>query len=338
MDEAQSLARLVFGFMPAQMVHAAATLGLADLIGEGSRTAADLAQATGTDADSLRRLLRALAVFGVFVESEPDRFALAPMGTALRTDVPHSLHQLVVSLLDDTIWRSWGELAYAVRTGRSALEHVSGRPLFEYLAADPERGAAFNAAMSAGTTADAALLVAAWDFSRYRTVVDVGGGTGVLLATILQAHPGLQGVVFDNATGAKQAAATLAAAGVDQRARVEVGDFFESVPAGGDAYLLKSVLHDWDDERCVTILRNCRRAMSTQDRLLVVEMVLPERVGPGADPFALITDVNLLVLTTGRERGEADFRHLLDRAGFDLVTLGGPAGRYAVIEGAPRSG
>jgi hypothetical protein len=331
-----SLARLIFGFMPAQMVHAAAALGLADLIGVGSRTPADLAEATGAHADSLRRLLRALTVLGLFAEAKPDRFALTPVGAALRADVAHSVRPLVMSLFDDTIWRSWGDLAYAIRTGRPALERTTGRPLFEYFAADGARSAAFNAAMSAGTRTDAALLVAEWDFSRYRTVIDVGGGNGALLATVLLAHPGLRGVVFDTPAGAKQAAATLAAAGVDQRGRIEVGDFFESVPAGGDAYLLKSVLHDWDDERCVTILRNCRLAMSVGDRVLAVEMVLPDRIGPDVDPFAVITDVNLMVLTTGRERSEADFRRLFHLAGFDVVAVSGPVGRHRVIEGAPR--
>jgi hypothetical protein len=241
-----------------------------------------------------------------------------------------------MSYFHEEIWRSWGELAQAIRTGRPALERITGTPVFDYLAGSTERSATFNAAMSAGTRSEAALLAAVRDFSGARTVVDVGGGAGELLAAILSAAPGVRGVVFDTEAGAKEAAATLDAAGVGPRARVETGDFFRSVPAGGDVYLLKSVLHDWDDERCVTILANCRRAMSTGDRLVVVEMLLPDRIGPGVDPFALISDVNLMVLTTGRERSAADFRRLFDLAGFELTEISEPIGRHRVLDGVPR--
>src|SRR3954447_10368728 len=194
---AATLARIAFGYMPAQMVHAAAALGIPDLLGAEPRTAADLAEAAGAHEDSLRRLLRALCVFGVLAEPEPDRFALTPIGGALRADAPHSVRPLVMSYFDDPIWRSWGELAHAVRTGRPALERVTGTPVFEYLAGNAERSATFNAAMSVGTRSDAAALAAVRDFSGAQTVVDVGGGAGELLAALLSATPGLRGVGCD---------------------------------------------------------------------------------------------------------------------------------------------
>lgn len=334
MDDAAaaSLVRMAFGYMPAQIVHAAAALGIPDLLGATTRGTPDLATATGAHEASLRRLLRSLAVLGLVTEAEPDHFALTAMGTALRADAAHSVRPLVMAYFDAAILRSWGDLPRVVRTGRPALEEV-----FAYLAGDPERHARFNAAMSAGTEAEAPLLTAALDYSRFATVVDVGGGSGTLLAAILNAHPGMRGVVFDTPAGVDGARETLSAAGVSDRSLVESGDFFESVPAGGDAYLLKSVLHDWDDGRCVTILRNCRRVMSTGDQLLVVEMLLPDRIGPDTDLFAVISDLNLMLLTPGRERTENEFRTLLDRAGFELVAVSGPAGRHWILRAEPRT-
>lgn len=194
----------------------------------------------------------------------------------------------------------------------------------------------FNDAMAADTEAVADALAADYDFSKFRTVVDVGGGNGTLISAVLAATPGLSGIVFDTATGVKNAAAAVAAAGVADRCEIVVGDFFEAVPAGGDAYLMKSVIHDWDAERGTEILRNCRRAMSADARVLLVEMMLPGGPEP-ADPISAWSDLHMMVTTGGRERTEAEFRHLLEAGGFTLTALTAPlAGTgYRVIEGTP---
>ncbi|MGH3838293.1 MAG: methyltransferase [Pseudonocardiaceae bacterium] len=326
---------VVFGYMPAQVIHVAARLGIADHLASGAMTSAELAALTETHAPSMHRLLRSLACLGVVAEIEPDRFTLEPAGAPLQTEAPDSIRALVMLFCSDAAWRSWGELEYSVRTGQPAWERVTGMTPFEYFAQHPDQAATFNAAMADHTRAVAPTILAGYDFSRFGTLVDVGGGDGTLIAAILNASPAMRGVLFDLPAGVEAAARTLEAAGVTDRCRVVTGDFFASVPEGADAYLLKSVIHDWDDERAVAILRSCYRAMPTTGTVLVVESVLPLRAESPETTGTVMSDINMLVSTGGRERTEDQFRALFAAASLELTKIIGVGADYHVIEGSP---
>ncbi|MEV5944276.1 methyltransferase [Streptomyces sp. NPDC051994] len=334
---AAHLYRLAFGFIPAQMIHAAARLRLPDLLAERSLTTGELADLTGTHAPSLRRLMRGLASIGLVEEGEGGAFRLTPAGAPLRSDVPGSVRPMLMPYFDEGIWASWGRFLDSVRTGRPAVESVTGGSVFDHFAADPELAAEFNAAMAVSGGAEAWSLAQSFDFTGVRTVVDIGGGSGALLAVLLGHHRGLRGILVDTPAGVSDAPAAFAAAGVADRCEITAGDFFTSVPGGGDLYLIKSVLHDWDDEECVRILRNCRRAMDSTGRVLIVEVIAPAVVNPTTDPFLTASDLNLLVLTRGRERTQEEFAHLLKEAGLRLTGVGDPVGfnGYRTIEARP---
>ncbi|HEV2783427.1 MAG TPA: methyltransferase [Actinophytocola sp.] len=336
MTDGPSLLDTVLGLAPAQIIHVAARLGLADHLAGGPKTGAELATATGSHGPSLHRLLRALVCLGVVTQADGDRFALAPRGMPLRSDAPDSIRSLVLLYCSERGWRSWGALEYGIRTGKVPAEHVTGMPAFEYFAAHPELGAEFNAAMAEFTRSIAPAVIGGYDFARFGTLVDVGGGNGTLLAAILSAVPSLRGVLFDLPHGVEHAAATLAKAGVAGRCEVVTGDFFDSVPPGADAYLLKSIVHDWDDERSAVILRNCRTAMADGGVVLVLERMLPDRLSP-ANTGAVLSDLNMLVFTGGRERTEAQYRALYAAAGLELAEVAGPFGDYFVIVGTRSS-
>jgi hypothetical protein len=331
---APNLLDMVFGYATAQIIHVAARLGIADQLADGAKTSAQLAAATATHASSMYRLLRALACLGVVTEIERDRFELAPAGAQLRIDAPDSVRALVMLFCGDEVWRSWGELEYSVRTGRPAWERVTGMSSFEFFAQHPDQSATFNAAMADHTRSVAPAIIGSYDFSQFATLVDVGGGDGTLIAAVLSAVGGMQGVLYDLPAGVEAAAKTLAAAGVTDRCRVVTGDFFASVPDGADAYLLKSVIHDWDDERAAAILRSCRRAMPAGGKVLVVEPVLPPNVESPESTGTVMSDINMLVNTGGRERTEDEFRDLYASADFELRGIFGE-GDYRVLEGTP---
>ncbi|WP_433328397.1 methyltransferase [Spirillospora sp. CA-294931] len=326
---------MVFGYMPAQIIQVAAKLRIADLLAGGARTSGELAGEVGAHGPSLYRLLRALAALGAVTEVEHDRFELTADGARLREDAPDSIRGLVMLFCGDEVWASWGDLVHSVRTGEPAWDKVTGMSPFEFLATRPEQSATFNAAMAEHTRDVAPQLVEAYDFARFGTLADLGGGDGTLIASILAAVPAMRGVLFDLPAGAEGADATLKAAGVADRCRVVPGDFFASVPSGQDAYLLKSVIHDWDDERAAAILKRCREAVSRDGTLLVVEPVLPPVAG-AESRGTVMSDINMLVATGGRERTEAEFRALLTASGFAVTSIGDPIpSGYRVIEAAP---
>ncbi len=271
------LARLVDGFRVTQTIHAAVDLGIPDLLADGERTADDLAQASGADPSALYRLLRALASLGVLHEADGQRFSLTSLGTPLRSDVPGSINGWVRLTGREYLWRSWGNLANAVRTGENSFQSLHGSNVFEWRADHPEESAIFDAAMGSLTAASNAAILAAYDFGRFATVVDVAGGNGTLLAAILEAHPAARGILFDQEHVVSGAGPVLGAAGVLDRCTVVAGSFFESVPEGGDAYVLKWIIHDWEDEEAIAILRTCREAMSPEAVLLVIERDLGRR-------------------------------------------------------------
>lgn len=312
-----------------------AALGIADHLKDGPRLATELARATGTHPASLNRVLRLLANAGVFDEQEDGAFRLTPIGECLRTDVPGSAHAMVKLFAGPRILDNWKDLEYCVQTGQPAPRKRGIVDHFSDPNRDPDEAAAFDAAMADLTRMTAVAVAAAYDFSRFHTLIDVGGGNGTLLIGILGANPGLRGVVFDLPSVATRAARRISESGIGDRCQVASGDFFKEVPAGGDAYILKHVIHDWDDEHALTILRNCRRSMGPGGRLLIVEGIYPRRIDRSpASRGAAANDVNMLVNTGGRQRSEAEFRALYEAAGLTLTRIVLTEARVSVIEGA----
>ncbi|GAB1642145.1 methyltransferase [Krasilnikovia sp. MM14-A1259] len=324
-----SLARLAFGYAPAQIVHAAVRLGLPDALADAPMPVEKLADALHCDAATLTRLVRALVVLGVLDEGPDDQVALADLGRPLCADHPRSMRASVLLYGHPAAWQAWGALADGVRSGQAAFDQVHGMPLFDHLAQHPDLAAAFHTAMREGTGGIAAAVAGAYDFSGARTVVDVGGGNGALLAAVLTAAPHVHGILVDTAEGAAGAEATLERAASPQRWSVATGDFFAAVP-GGDVMLVKGILHDWDDERCVRLLRNCRESIAPDGRLLVVEPVLPESLGAPDAAGVVLSDIAMLVYTGGRERSRTEFRTVLAASGFDLIEVTPPLGGTAI--------
>jgi len=319
-------------------LHLAAKLGVADLLKDGPRRAEELAEATETHAPSLRRLIRLLASVGVFDELEDGRFALTAVGECLRADVPGSSRAMVLLFSGIRIQDSWKELEYCVRTGEPAYRKRGATDPFAEIAKDPAEAANFDAAMADFTKLAAIAVAAAYDFTPLRTIIDVGGGNGALLLGILRANPHLEGVVADRPDVVERAEKEIAVSGLGERCRAVAVDFFREVPAGADAYVLKHVIHDWDDERARAILANCRRVIPPSGKLLVVEGVYPARIdGSLESRGAAANDVNMLVATGGRQRSEAEFRSLYSATGFRLTSIVPTLARVSVIEGVPAS-
>ncbi|MBC9716489.1 helix-turn-helix domain-containing protein [Streptomyces sp. TRM66268-LWL] len=330
------LTDIAWEYMSAQILHVATDLELIDRLAEGPRSSARLAEETGTHAPTVLRLLRSLATLGVVRQTEPDRFELTELGGDLRTGTPGSVRDVFRFLCSAGAWSSWGDVAHSLRTGGTAFEHNYGTTAFAYLGEHPEEAAKLNGAMGRMTSETAAGLIEGCDFTRFHTVVDVGGGSGVFLAEILRSAPRTAGTVYDMPTGVTEAARTLAAAGVGDRATVTAGNFFESVPEGADAYVMKLILHDWDDEKALRILRGIREAVKPDGRLIIFERVIPDVVG-AEHRRALLADLLMLVLTGGRERTEDEYRGLLAQAGFTLDSVSGPLGElgFTRLEAVP---
>ena len=327
-----SMQELIYGFVFPPMLYVAAKLGIADLLADGPQPIDALAAATGTHASSLYRVLRALASRGVFTQDAGQRFALTPQAASLRTNVPGSLRSMAVYWGSPWLWNAWSHLLDGVHTGQTAFDLAHGTSFFAYLAQHPDDAAVFNQYMGERTIQPHAEFAAASDFSGMCLVVDVGGGHGASLIALLQSHPALRGVLFDLPQVVAGVRDHLLAAGVADRCDPVGGDFFASVPPGGDAYLLEGVLHDWDDERALHILRNCRRVMAGHGKLFVAELIVPEGNAPSQ---AKLVDVVMLTMLGGQQRTEAEFRALYARAGFQLThVLPTPSG-ICVIEGVP---
>jgi SAM-dependent methyltransferase len=329
------LYQLSIGHYVSRALHLAAKLGIADQIAAGRRSAEALAAATGTHAAALRRVLRLLVSAGVFSEGDDGGFGLTPLGDALRSDAPSSARALVMLFAGVALQDSWKELEYCVRTGQPAFrKHSPDGDAFSSF--DPEQAAIFDAAMATFAPQSAAAIAAACDLSRFERVVDVGGGNGAILLGLLGAHPKLRGVVFDRPQVEAGAKRKIAEAGLAERCEFVAGDFFESVPPGADAYLIKHVIHDWDDAQATVILRNIRRAMKPEARLLLAEGVYPARIDTSLPSRgAAANDVNMLVATGGRQRSEPEFRALYAAAGFALEQILPTASPLCVVVGVP---
>ena len=323
------LVRLLDGFRVTQTIYAAVELGIPDLLAKGERTSDELAEASGADPSALYRLLRALASLGILHEANERRFSLTPFGEPLRSDVQGSLHGWVRLNGRDYVWRSWGNFAGAVREGKNSFRMLHDTDIWEWRADHPEESAIFDDAMMSLTGAGNAAILAAYDFGRFGKVVDVAGGNGTLLGAILAAHPHLIGVLFDQEHVVAGAEQVLRAAGVVDRCEIAAGSFFSSVPEGGDAYVLKSIIHDWEDEESVAILRACRAAMGPQAVVLLIERDLGR---PNENLTAKLSDLNMFVMPGGRERTVEEYAALLQRAGLDFTSAHPTATGQLVIE------
>lgn len=332
-DPEQALHELINGYQVSQAIHVGACLRLADHLADGPKTSGDLAVMTDTDASALYRLLRALAAAGVLREAEDRMFSLTPVGQYLRTDIAGSRQAWAAFIGRPAVWEAWGHLLHSVRSGQNAFLHVHGMDVWGYRASNTEEGTIFDSAMREGSVRTFKALAAAYDFGQFNRIVDVGGGNGSFLAGILAANPSTSGVLFDQTHVIAGARKVLELAGVVSQCEVIGGSFFDRVPPGADAYILKFILHDWTDEQAVAILRTCRRAMTRDGKLLVIERVVAP---PNEGLEGKLSDLNMLVNAGGRERTEGEFAALLDSAGFQLRSVSTLVGHPAVIEATPR--
>jgi hypothetical protein len=333
---ALALRRLIFGHWVTRIIVTAAQLGLADHLSDTPQSAAELAPLVQTDVRTLHRLLRALASIGVVTEVDNNRFVLTSLGACLRTDAPDSMRAWTLFEGAGYYQQTWSHLLYSVQTGATAFDRALGLDFYQYMKQHPEARRNFDYAMIAFATLAAEAVVAAYNFSSFRQVVDVGGGYGKLLTTILKACPSVRGVLFELPSVIEGAGQHIQASGVADRCSLIGGDFFEAVPGGGDAYVLSRVLMTYDDERCICLLRNCHRAMADQGRVLILQQVMPPS-GDAAHDLLLegsMSDLNMLVLVGGVERTEAEYGALLEAAGFKLTKVIPTQSLMSVVEGA----
>jgi O-methyltransferase domain/Dimerisation domain len=324
--------QFIINFWMSRAVYAAAKLGIADLLKSGPRTVDELAQATDTHAPSLFRLLRALASAGVFKKENDGRFALTPLSETMVTDAPGSTRWFLMSELGQEHYPAWGNLMHSVKTGEIAFDNAFGMDIWKYFSQNPEDAAVFNDSMSANTAAVNEAITSLYDFSPFNKVIDIGGGHGGLITSILQKNPELEGALFDAPEVIAGARPKLEQAGVADRCQAVAGDFFKAVPAGGNAYIMKWIIHDWEDQKAITILKNCRQHMQPNDRLIVVDCVVPENDEPD---FSKTFDLNMLVMTGGKERTKAEFEQLLAAAGFKLLRVIATDLPACIVEGQP---
>lgn len=329
-DILAALNDMATGFMKSQALYVAAKLGIADHLGGGPQSSDALAQAVGAHPGALYRLLRFLEYLGLFYEPEPGKFALTPMGEYLRTDAPGGIRSEIIFNME-LIWPGWGELAYTVTTGRSADKRVYGQSFFEHLQQHPHLAALFNDGMTRFIAGMAPAVAAAYDFRPFHTIVDVGGGHGTLMAAILQANPHARGVIFDLPITVEGAQKYMAELGLGERCACLGGDFFVDVPAG-DAIILSAVISDWDNEKSVHILSNCRRAIAPGGRLLLIERrLVPEEPAPAT----AFLDLQMLLLGGGAGRSADEYRRLLAEAGFELTRVIATGTQRSIFEAQP---
>ena len=326
------LVKMSMSYGVSRLLHVAAKLNLADCLANGPRTAEELSGPTETHAPSLYRAMRALCDLGVFLEDNAHRFSLTPLSEVLKSDAPNSYKSTVLMLTGDLFCRAMDNLLYSVQTGKTGFEQAFGVPFFDKLADYPDQAAMFSETMVGYHGPEHAAVAAAYDFSDFETIIDVGGATGNFLSAILHHFPGPRGVLFDAPHVVSEAAGLIQGHGLSGRICIEAGTFFDRVPTGGDAYLLSHILHDWSEEKCLQILGNCRRSMKADSRLLIVEMVLPD---DGARHPGKRLDVVMLVLTEGQERSEGQYRELLKKAGFRLNRVVSTQSPASVIEAFP---
>jgi hypothetical protein len=333
-DPVQQVFQLATGYVISTALQLAVEVGVADRLVAGPLSVRELAQATSTNEDALYRVLRLLASVGVFNEIAPRRFALTPAADILRADAPHSIRPLVLFITDPFHLRVYADAIHSLRTGKPAGEKTVGMPVFEYFAQNPAYSEIFNNAMTTLSAAIVPAALEAYDFGDIGVLVDVAGGHGQVLTSILRQYPKMRGILMDVDHVIAGAQARIAAAGVADRCQTVAGDFFKAVPAGGDAYVMKHIIHDWDDERAAAILRNIHTAMGqTRGRVILLEGVIASANEPS---LGKVMDIEMLLLPGGRERTAEEFRALFDRAGFDLTRIVPTKSPVSVIEARKR--
>ncbi len=325
------LLQMIMGFRTTQLLHVAATLGIADLLANGPRTTGELAASCRCRAEELYRILRALSNLGIVKELADRRFELGSLGEHLRTDSQGSLRALAALYGERWIWNAYGNLVHSVRTGEPAFDATHGKRFFEYLQEDENAARSFNAAMTSYSEQEIGAVTAAYDFSRFRTIADIGGGHGRLLGAMLRANRNAHGILFDLPAVCSGAQQTLEQTGVADRVTVVSGDFFEEVPRAAQLYVMKSIIHDWDDDAALHILANCRAAMAGDSRLLLVERVVGE---PNEADEAKLFDISMLAMLGGRERTIDEYRALLQSAGLRMTRTLSTASPHSLIEAA----
>jgi hypothetical protein len=327
-----ALFEMVTAYWLSQAIYVAAKLGIADLLVGGPQSCIELAASTDSDAPSLFRLMRALSSVGIFAHLGGDRFALSRLAECLQTDVHGSLRAMVITL-GEIHYQACGNLLHSVQSGSPAFNKVFGANLFDYLQQNVDAADTFNQGMANVSSLLAYAVLMAYDFAGISSIVDIGGGQGKLLEKILESTPDITGTVFDTASTIERAKHGLGNDAWSRRCSYITGDFFTSVPPGADAYLLCGVIHDWDDRRAIAILRNCRRAMAEKGRVLIVDMVVPDT---DTMSFSKLLDLNMLAMTGGRERTEAEFRALLDAADYKLTRIIPTMAPQSILEAVPR--
>ncbi|MEJ7616707.1 MAG: methyltransferase [Pyrinomonadaceae bacterium] len=323
------ITQLAFGALMTQALYVAAKLGLADLLADKPRSTKELAAATNTDDRALYRVLRSLAGVGIFRETEPKVFALTPYAEPLRSAAPNSMRNGVIFMGEEWHWRVWGDMLHSVQTGQPAWGHTHGAEVFDYFTAHPAHGEIFNRAMTDMSMGTSPAIVEAYDFSDTKTLCDVAGGHGYLLAQVLKTHPHMKGMLFDMPPVIAGADALLERETIADRVEKIAGNFFESIPAGADAYMMKHIIHDWDDERAKLILQNIHAALPVAGKVLIAEVVVPE----GNEPhYGKLLDLEMLVSPGGVERTAKEYRELLAAAGFRLTRIIPTASPYSIVE------
>mgnify|MGYP000885102541 CR=1 FL=1 len=334
-DDSNRLLELTHGYRVSQAIHVIVALGIPDLLRDRRLSCRELAARSDSEPRALYRLLRALAAAGLVREEEGESFSLTSVGKHLRSDVPSSRAAWVENALRPLNWHAWGHLLHSIKTGETAFEHVHGEDIWSFRSRSAEDSAVFDLAMREGSRRVGAELLASYDFAQFEHIVDVGGGDGTLLATLLAGCSEIRGTLFDQAHVVANAPEVLRRARIDGRCGIVAGSFFDAVPNGADAYLLKFILHDWGDDHCARILANCRRAMVGRARLLIVERLLAP---PNQGLDGKLSDLNMMVNVGGQERSQAEFATLLQRSGLVLCrAIGLPAG-LSVLDVAKQEG
>lgn len=322
--------QMISGYWVSQCIYVAAKLAIADHLAT-PKNYQEIAAATATNPNALYRVLRALASVGIFTETESGIFAMTPLAEYLRRDSPQTMQPTAIMMGEPEHYQAWGDLLHSVKTGEPAFDRRFGKGVFEYFGANPEAAQIFERCMNNFSEIELRAISPTYDFSEFRVLVDVGGGYGELLAEVLQKHPESKGILFDEKYVIDNAISTLEKHGISDRCQCVSGSFFETIPSGGDAYLLKHIVHDWDDERAIAILTNCQKAMSAHSKILVMEQVVPAGNDPAA---AKMLDINMLVMCPGgKERTELEFQQIFAKAGLKLLRIVPTGEDIHIIEG-----
>lgn len=324
---------MIVGAWLSQAIYVAAQLKIADEMASGPKEVSALAKAVGAHEESLFRLLRALAQYGILKHHAGNKFSLTPLGNCLRSDVPQSVRGMALFVGGASHWNHWKDLLHSVKTGQPAVDKIEGMGFFDWLTRNPQEAAIFDQAMTSASEATNGPVAAAYDFSQFKEIIDVGGGHGSLIATILKACPKLKGVIYDLPHTREGANRLLENEKLLDRCRLESGNFFEKIPSGFDAYILKNIIHDWPENECLHILKNLRAAVPENSKLLLIEAVIPA----GSTPhIGKLIDLEMLLSVGGKERTRSQYRELLEKGGFKLTAVFPTVAPVSIIEARPR--